>query len=287
MTSIDVEDFIEAEEGFDGKKLPDGSYQATYDEIGGCWNIGPGLTKGVTSTTVMTKAQIDAAFQTELLPVEDEVRRDVKVSTTRNQYIALVSFAYNVGTGGLRGSSIPGLVNSGQSSKVPDVLAQYVHGRATGAKVIPGLVNRRNAEIKLWDTPDSDASQGTSYVAHYDPVHPVPKGATTLEKAMTASTSTVNVPLQSTTAIVSQTGQKITAATQGFFLTLATYVLSHFSSVWDLLSVAALPAWACTLFIALIEVAKHFWISNSNSTTAVIINSLEAKLESMQSSNSN
>ena len=295
MTSL--EQFIEAEE-WTGKEglLPDGRYKSTWDAIGGCWTIGPGLTRGITSRTVMTKAEIDEAYGAELLPFEKCVAHEVKVPVTDNQSIALISFAYNVGEGDFCKSTLLRVLNAGKYDEVPAQLRRWVHGRATGKEPIPGLVNRRNAEIKLWNTPDKPAPvvlpnleydppvQEAPYVPHYDPAYPVPKGAVTLEMIMTELAALVNVPLHSTTAIIDQTGHKIVTATQSGLLVFATYILTHFNSAWDLLGINSntIPVYAATAIVAAIEWYKHAWVQNSNDTTVAIINSLEDKLKQIE-----
>jgi len=283
MVALTLEQFIESEEwtGKEGR-LPDGSYRSTYDSIGGCWNIGPGLTHGITRTTVMTRQQIDDTFLKELKPFEDEVHKLIKVPLTNNQFIALVSFAYNCGEGELIDSPIVTLINNRQYSLVPSHLKLYVHGRATGSKIIPGLVNRRNAEIKLWNTPDDPPLQAETYVAEYDSSHPVPKGAAILAKNMITTDSLVTVPLNATTAIIPQLGHKVATVSQGFFLTFLAYALQHFNSLWDLIGINSLPVYGCTAIIALIEWYKHSWVNNSNATTTAIIDSLESKLKEVE-----
>jgi lysozyme len=278
-----LEQFIESEE-WTGKEgcLPDGRYKSTWDAIGGCWNIGPGLTKGITRNTVMTKEEIDIAYAKELSPFIQEVKDLVKISITNNELSALVSFAYNIGEGGFKESPIPGLINSGHKDQVPAHLKLYVHGRNTGKQVIPGLVNRRRAECEMWNTPDNSPSQGAAYVPHYDPASPVPKGAVTLEIIMNELATTVSVPLSATTAIVSQIGHKVVTATQGFFLTFFAYLVSHIGSTWDLVGIDHLSTYACAAIIAGIEWYKHEWVNNSNETTMTIVNSLEAKLKELE-----
>ena len=64
-----------------------------------------------------------------------------------NQMAALNDFAFNLGPATLHHSSLLTYVNEGKLAEVPDELAKWVHG---GGQVLPGLVERRNAEIELW-----------------------------------------------------------------------------------------------------------------------------------------
>ena len=50
-------DFLIQEEGNDSRRLPDGRYASTWDPLGRVYNIGPGITVGVTKDPVWTQAQ--------------------------------------------------------------------------------------------------------------------------------------------------------------------------------------------------------------------------------------
>ena len=87
--------------------------------------------------------------------LEDDTRRfavyvadKVKVPLTDNQFSALVSFCFNVGTGNFNRSSLLRLLNAKNYAAVPVELKKWNKG---GGKVLPGLVKRRSAEAELWD----------------------------------------------------------------------------------------------------------------------------------------
>jgi lysozyme len=65
-------------------------------------------------------------------------------------YDALVSFAYNLGTGSLTGASgfqtMGRAVASGRPNEIAQAMTLYVYG---GSQRLPGLVRRRNAEARL------------------------------------------------------------------------------------------------------------------------------------------
>ena len=63
---------------------------------------------------------------------------------------ALVSFAFNVGDGAFRSSTLLRLLNQGQYDQVP---AQLRRWNMDNGHVVQGLINRRNKEIALWNTP--------------------------------------------------------------------------------------------------------------------------------------
>lgn len=60
-------------------------------------------------------------------------------------YCSLCSFAYNLGTGALKGDSIVSALQSGNLDNLATAFRKYVKA---GGQVIQGLVNRREIEIK-------------------------------------------------------------------------------------------------------------------------------------------
>lgn len=69
------------------------------------------------------------------------------VTLTDGQFAALCDFAYNVGPGRLRKSTLLKYVNAGAFDQVP---AQFRRYTLAGGRVLPGAVKRREAEIALF-----------------------------------------------------------------------------------------------------------------------------------------
>lgn len=116
------------------------------------WTIGVGHTSAVGPPDVkkgmkITKADALDILKKDLATFEAGVRKAVKVPLTDSQFAALVSFAFNVGLGNFRKSSVLRAVNLGQHDKVPGRMGLWV--KAAG-RVLPGLVKRRRAEGKLY-----------------------------------------------------------------------------------------------------------------------------------------
>lgn len=86
----------------------------------------------------------------DLDQAEKAVNDAVTVSLNQNQFDALVSFVFNVGTGAFHGSTLLKLLNQGQYNQVPAQLRRWIRDNG---KVVQGLVNRREKEIVLWNTP--------------------------------------------------------------------------------------------------------------------------------------
>ena len=118
----------------------------------GVWTIGYGTTnadKSITGTSIYPGLTISEAKASEWLKKSVELscaknvmKFDHIYHWTQNEFDALVSFAYNVG-------SIDGLVANGKRSKkeIPEKMMDYVRG---GGKVLPGLVRRRKYERDLF-----------------------------------------------------------------------------------------------------------------------------------------
>ena len=70
------------------------------------------------------------------------------VELSQNQFDALVSFIFNVGTTAFASSTLLKLLNQGHYDQVPAQLRRWVHDNG---RVVQGLVNRREKEIKLWN----------------------------------------------------------------------------------------------------------------------------------------
>lgn len=68
-----------------------------------------------------------------------------------NQYGALVDWAFNIGCGAAKSSTLIKRLNAGEdpNTVIANELPQWNKG---GGKVLPGLVKRRAAEVKLAQT---------------------------------------------------------------------------------------------------------------------------------------
>lgn len=96
----------------------------------------------------LTQEQVSALLEQDLRPAEQAVNAGVKVSLNQNQFDALVSFTFNTGNQAFTGSTLLKLLNQGNYGEVPAQLRRWTR---SGGKVVPGLVNRREHEISLWN----------------------------------------------------------------------------------------------------------------------------------------
>lgn len=76
------------------------------------------------------------------------VRRLIKVKLNKNQFSALVSFAYNVGLGNFKNSTLLKRVNINPND--PDIAYQFSRWNKSKGKVLRGLTKRRKDEAGLY-----------------------------------------------------------------------------------------------------------------------------------------
>ena len=132
---------------FEGLKLK------AYDDGVGVWTIGFGTTiypNGikVKKGDTCTEAQAKAYMAHDLKKFESAVNSAVTVSINQNQFDALVSLAYNIGTSGFKNSTLVKKLNAGD---IRGASAQFNVWNKGGGKVMQGLVNRRDVERKLFE----------------------------------------------------------------------------------------------------------------------------------------
>lgn len=99
-------------------------------------------------TAGLTDQQAVDLLSQDVRPAEQAVNNGAKVTLTQNQFDALVSFTFNVGVGAFNGSTLLKVLNQGQYDQVPTQLRRW---NKAGGKVVQGLVNRRENEVRLWN----------------------------------------------------------------------------------------------------------------------------------------
>lgn len=139
-------DLIEEFEGFRSEP---------YVCPGGIPTIGFGSTRYADGTSVsmgddpMNREQAKELLTATLTEYEQGVEACIDVDLTQNQFDALVDFAYNLGVGALRTSTLARKVNAGDMEGAANEFGRWVNG---GGKVLPGLVKRRAAERVLFES---------------------------------------------------------------------------------------------------------------------------------------
>jgi GH24 family phage-related lysozyme (muramidase) len=131
---------------FEGCKL------TAYQDSVGVWTIGYGWTQPVDGKTIragMTIKQETAErlLKTGLVSYESDVSRLVKVGLTQEQFDALVSFTYNLGSRSLSTSTLLRKLNAGDYT---GAAAEFMSWNKAGGKALKGLTRRREAERALF-----------------------------------------------------------------------------------------------------------------------------------------
>lgn len=85
---------------------------------------------------------------------EDAVNNDVTSNINQNQYDALVSFTYNLGTTNFRRSTLLKKVNANPNDK--NISYQFSRWNKASGRVLKGLTRRRNSEAYHYFTPITD-----------------------------------------------------------------------------------------------------------------------------------
>lgn len=133
-----------------------------------CWgNTAPGLRVGQR----WTLAQCEAIFAQDIDRHARGVARCLTAPVTRNEFSAIVSFAYNVGVAATCKSTLVRLVNGGQYAAAANEFPKWVYAtRPDGTKVVlPGLVERRKRERRLFLSRDPHEPQNASVAALKQP----------------------------------------------------------------------------------------------------------------------
>lgn len=115
----------------------------------GILTIGFGHTRGVKEGDHITQAQAERYLRGDLVGVEHDVQRLVKVPLTQGQYDALVSFTFNCGTRAFSTSSLLGKLNAKDYDGAAEELQRW---NKAGGKVQGGLTRRRLLEKRLFES---------------------------------------------------------------------------------------------------------------------------------------
>lgn len=132
-----------SQKGIDLIKKYEGCRLESYKCPAGVWTIGYGHTSGVTEGQKITQAKADSYLVSDLENFEKKVEKyNAKYSWTQNEFDALVSFAFNIG-------SIDQLTANGTRER--SVIAEkfLLYNKAAG-KVLLGLTKRRAEERELF-----------------------------------------------------------------------------------------------------------------------------------------
>ena len=99
----------------------------------------------------ISERDAEVYLRSECSKVATEISELIKVPVNQNQFDALVSFAYNVGTGAFQSSTLLRKLNQGDYQGAANEFSRWVNGVVNGVfQPLPGLVSRRADEKNLF-----------------------------------------------------------------------------------------------------------------------------------------
>lgn len=126
-----------------------------YRDSAGILTIGYGTTKDADKYSSISKVQADLLLRRDLAQFEATLNNYIAArgyELTQNQFDALLSFLYNVGSI-KSGSNLDAAIREGKPKVVAANLEKYVYA---GGQKLGGLVKRRKYEAYLFSTNPGD-----------------------------------------------------------------------------------------------------------------------------------
>jgi lysozyme len=130
----------------------EGGTLRAYQDVAGIWVIGYGHIRGVEPGMTVTEEQALAFLHEDLGDAEAEVAAATSsVATDDNQFAAMVSLCFNIGSGNFRNSSVLRLHRAGQPAAAADAFLLWDKAHVNGElQEVAGLRTRRARERELY-----------------------------------------------------------------------------------------------------------------------------------------
>jgi lysozyme len=132
---------------FEGCKL------ISYKCPAGVWTIGIGSTRYADGSPVKANQALPNEGEalmllTKTVAAYEHTVNTVGVELTQNEYDALVSLCYNIGSGNFVSSTLVKMLKADEPKA--EVAKQFLRWDKAGGKPLAGLTRRRNAEAELF-----------------------------------------------------------------------------------------------------------------------------------------
>lgn len=125
--------------------------RAYWDPKGKVWTIGYGETLGVKENDTVSEqdatANLESRLHHDFAPAVLDALPKFRERLLSNELDALVSLAYNIGTGAFHGSTLAQLLNRGEVFSAAEEFAVWNHA---GGVADPVLVRRRAKEMRIF-----------------------------------------------------------------------------------------------------------------------------------------
>lgn len=118
-----------------------------YRDSVGVATIGYGHTKGVRMGQAITQKQADDFLREDITEAE-KVLNNMGINFTQNQFDALCSWIFNLGTGNFIHSTMTIRINTGADDEI--ITDELVRWHNAGGKPLLGLMRRRVAEANMF-----------------------------------------------------------------------------------------------------------------------------------------
>ena len=151
MITTTLKDLVKHYEGYSLKAYPDPGTGMEPVTIG--W----GTTGTFKLGDTCTQKEAEEWLLADLEELQNNVQDLLRVAVNQNQLDALTAFAYNVGIGNLKGSTLLKKINEGQTDPT-----QFLRWTWAAGKEMPGLIKRRHAEMNLYTTPVINEQKDTA-----------------------------------------------------------------------------------------------------------------------------
>jgi len=131
---------------FEGLRL------TAYKCPAGVLTIGWGHTKTVERGMTVNKEYAEILLTNDIAEFEDAINKLVKVTINQNQFDALVSFVFNVGTENFKNSTLLKKINAKDFTGAAKEFLRWNKARKNGTLVVmQGLQRRREMEKDLFE----------------------------------------------------------------------------------------------------------------------------------------
>lgn len=138
--------------GLEIVRVGEGLRLGAYRDVAGIWTIGYGHTcPDVRAGMIITEAQANDLLRADLAKAEEAVEGATQEETTDNQFSAMVSLAFNVGTAAFHKSTVLASHRAANYAGAAQAFLLWDKAHVNGKLiVVPGLLKRRMQERGLY-----------------------------------------------------------------------------------------------------------------------------------------
>lgn len=133
--------------GLLGIQTREGTPRKVYHDVVGINTVCTGHVTKLPVGTLVSQDVCDTLLREDTSVAQAGIKRLVKVPVTQEQYDAMTSLVFNIGTGAFAGSTL--LKDINMNHCIP-ASGEWMRWDMAGGKHVPGLTTRRRDESTLW-----------------------------------------------------------------------------------------------------------------------------------------